>query len=691
MEESSKKAEVMEESSLKREADELQQESTKKQKMDDDHERAELQSLMNFIPDEEEIAVYAIPLATKPLSIVDWKIVKEGKISYYQIIRADGSLRRYSAFIQMHRSFDKEDLETLWKLVKAKHGYTRPYEGYERVLWGDLKTMFEHHVEDAVKRNLRESKVLVWKLFDSLIMEYLVNISKRHAFWSLNEDILKIGILETNTPYPLRKIQRIRACTHQRPQRNEDQYAVSIETQYAIFKILELGVIVLEEEVVPNVKEVSLVDGVFDGAFGGDGEEEVVIGEGVVVTSSSLEMLKKSCLGEMMRVQLKTPGLASLVLEEVNCTSSWVIEVSEGLGVQTLTPEEQEAADIMQALKESKKTSRRQPGTKPGVPNEEKVTSEEKVILEWGDEQESEYSDEDQGDDEQVYCIYTDEDDDDRSIDLELTDDEFVQGVKQVNDDEDENMFNAEGADSKKGDEDISSAAKADAEKTEEVKDEAKKAELPPTSSNLSVFSEAEISSLMDIKIQSEVPHIQSPSVLRVPVSVISKPLVLTSVQESPSVAPVKTLPPPSVSTIPHVPLQQQTAPIPTPTITADAPTITIVVSESDALNVVQLRVAELEKNVFEHKKIDLSVEALADLKTQVPIVVDDYLGSKVGDVFQKELQKHTAYLIHKYSIQPAPDFTKIQTPIADLEKSLEKSPSEILKIKREQAEKQKM
>ncbi|GJR37144.1 hypothetical protein Tco_1212828 [Tanacetum coccineum] len=57
-------------------------------------------------------------------------------------------------------------------------------------------------------------------------MEYLVNISKRRVFWSLNEDILKITILKTNTPYPSRKIRRIHACTHQRPQRKEDQYAV---------------------------------------------------------------------------------------------------------------------------------------------------------------------------------------------------------------------------------------------------------------------------------------------------------------------------------------------------------------------------------------------------------------------------------------------------------------------------------
>ncbi|GJR51749.1 hypothetical protein Tco_1402270 [Tanacetum coccineum] len=46
----------------------------------------------------------------------------------------------------------------------------------------------------------------------SIITEYLVNISKRRAFWSLNKDILKITILTTNTPYPSRKIQRICAA-----------------------------------------------------------------------------------------------------------------------------------------------------------------------------------------------------------------------------------------------------------------------------------------------------------------------------------------------------------------------------------------------------------------------------------------------------------------------------------------------
>ncbi|GJS60831.1 hypothetical protein Tco_0655615 [Tanacetum coccineum] len=127
------------------------------------------------------------------------------------------------------------------------------------------------------------------------------------------------------------------------------------------------------------------------------------------------------------------------------------------------------------------------------------------------------------------------------------------------------------------------------------------------------------------------------------------------------------------------------------PPITTDAPTIIIVVPESDALTVVQLRVAKIEKDLSELKNINLSVEALATLKTQVPSAVDNYLGSKVGDVFQKELKKHTADLIQKYSLQQIPELPKNQTPIVDLEQESEKSPLEILKIKKEQGEKQKM
>ncbi|GKE39922.1 hypothetical protein Tco_1463327, partial [Tanacetum coccineum] len=125
VEESSKKAKakIAQEGSSKRIGAELEQEVHKKQKMNDDQETAKLKSLMEVNPDEEEVVIDAIPLAANPPSIVDWKIYKEGKTSSYQITRADGSFKKYLVFSQLLKSFDREDLETLWRLVKAKHGY----------------------------------------------------------------------------------------------------------------------------------------------------------------------------------------------------------------------------------------------------------------------------------------------------------------------------------------------------------------------------------------------------------------------------------------------------------------------------------------------------------------------------------------------------------------------------------------
>ncbi|GKF18631.1 hypothetical protein Tco_0063549, partial [Tanacetum coccineum] len=174
-------------------------------------------------------------------------------------------------------------------------------------------------------------------------------------------------------------------------------------------------------------------------------------------------------------------------------------------GIQSLTPAEKEVADIMQALKESKKSSKRQPGTggsnegtstkpgvpdestdisatssegtgvKPRVPDEEKDITKEKVILEWGDEQESEYFDDDD-DNDNVEKDDKNDDADDHISDTQYVDEEDVETESDEDDiynykirvrkDEDEEMINAEVNDSDKGDEKITDAAKEDAEKT---------------------------------------------------------------------------------------------------------------------------------------------------------------------------------------------------------------------------------
>ncbi|GJU36616.1 hypothetical protein Tco_1184970 [Tanacetum coccineum] len=62
---------VAQESSLKRVGDELEQEKVKKQKIDDDQEEAKMKKLIEIVPGEEEVAIDAILLATKPPSIID--------------------------------------------------------------------------------------------------------------------------------------------------------------------------------------------------------------------------------------------------------------------------------------------------------------------------------------------------------------------------------------------------------------------------------------------------------------------------------------------------------------------------------------------------------------------------------------------------------------------------------------------
>ncbi|GKC04109.1 hypothetical protein Tco_0995719, partial [Tanacetum coccineum] len=81
---------------------------------------------------DDDKAIDAIPLATKPLVIVDYKLHKEGIM-----------------------------------LLKTKHGDIRPEDEHERVMWGDFKVMFKPDIRSKVWRDLQGYTVTVWKLYDS--------------------------------------------------------------------------------------------------------------------------------------------------------------------------------------------------------------------------------------------------------------------------------------------------------------------------------------------------------------------------------------------------------------------------------------------------------------------------------------------------------------------------------------------
>nr|GEV52569.1 copia protein [Tanacetum cinerariifolium] len=147
---------------------------------DNDQVVKELKLYMRIIL-EEDIAIEAIPLAIKPLVIIEYKIVKEGKISTYHITRAKRRTKRYTSMINLLENIDRKYLETFSKLVKDKYGNTRPEKGYERVLYGNLKVMFEPYIESEVLRQLQGHDVTVWKLCSSCGVHF-VRFKNLHIF-----------------------------------------------------------------------------------------------------------------------------------------------------------------------------------------------------------------------------------------------------------------------------------------------------------------------------------------------------------------------------------------------------------------------------------------------------------------------------------------------------------------------------
>ncbi|GKE51391.1 hypothetical protein Tco_1486547 [Tanacetum coccineum] len=272
--------------------------------------------------------------------------------------------------------------------------------------------------------------------------------------------------------------------------------------------------------------------------------------------------------------------------------------------------------------------------------------------------------------------------DDDKSINLTKTndeeetqesDDEFVHTSDDYVPTDDETQDNVKLADEDKADEEIIDAEKIEAKHEEiyqevasaQVQDEGQvtinvvpathteKVDAPPSSSSRSVSSnyssiflnlgnissaETKIISMLDVKVQQEILKIQSSSLLIVPVLIIPKPTVLSSIPKITTEAPTTTISPlipPFIPILPHL------TPIPTPT-TTEATTSTLAVPESETLSAIHLRVSDLENKVKQLKNVDHSTLLFATIKSDVPTAVKEYLGTSLGDALHKVLQRHT-------------------------------------------------
>nr|GEY09409.1 hypothetical protein [Tanacetum cinerariifolium] len=109
VEESLKKtqAEVTEGSS-KRAGDEIEKASAKRQRLQKEDDTVELKRCLEIVlEDDDDVTIKETPLSSTSPTMVDYKIYKEGKKSYFRIIKADGNSQNYLTFGKMFKNFNR--------------------------------------------------------------------------------------------------------------------------------------------------------------------------------------------------------------------------------------------------------------------------------------------------------------------------------------------------------------------------------------------------------------------------------------------------------------------------------------------------------------------------------------------------------------------------------------------------------
>nr|GEV74693.1 hypothetical protein [Tanacetum cinerariifolium] len=123
------------------------------------------------VDEDDDVFVEATPIGRKVL-VVNYEIVMINNKPRYKIFRANDTHQLYTSFITLLKNFDREDLEDLWKIVKAKFSTSKPTNFSDDYLLVTLKNMFEKtDALDVIWRSQQtkygQALVKSWKLLTS--------------------------------------------------------------------------------------------------------------------------------------------------------------------------------------------------------------------------------------------------------------------------------------------------------------------------------------------------------------------------------------------------------------------------------------------------------------------------------------------------------------------------------------------
>ena len=102
--------------------------------------------MMKIIADED---INVSPLQFRN-PICDYEIHHEGDRRFWKIFRVGGAAEQYRLFCDMLRNFDRDDLDTLWRIIQDKFRERYPTDEKEMELWVELKRLYEPTEDDEL-------------------------------------------------------------------------------------------------------------------------------------------------------------------------------------------------------------------------------------------------------------------------------------------------------------------------------------------------------------------------------------------------------------------------------------------------------------------------------------------------------------------------------------------------------------
>nr|GEV40116.1 putative reverse transcriptase, RNA-dependent DNA polymerase [Tanacetum cinerariifolium] len=156
-------------SNSKRAGRKLEQEDDKRQRIEEENESAKLKKCLEIVPDDEDdVTIEATPLSSKSPTIVDYTIYKEGRKSFFKIIRADDNIWKYQ------QGLAKDNIQNMvyYLLVEKMYPLTRntPHQ-----MWNDVRLQIDYKVDMAydllrlIRRQISKCYVLN-KMFGYILL-----------------------------------------------------------------------------------------------------------------------------------------------------------------------------------------------------------------------------------------------------------------------------------------------------------------------------------------------------------------------------------------------------------------------------------------------------------------------------------------------------------------------------------------